>query len=295
VAGHGGPVGDGGDVGQRVELLLEQLHRQGGEPAAATGDQLVRALVEFYGSGLERITQVVGESQPELLRQLADDPLVESQLILHGLHPIGVDERIERALDGVRPYLGSHAGGVAYLGIDDEGIAHLRLDGSCNGCPSSTVTVRLTIEEALLEAAPEVVGIEVDGETQKPEKLLQIGLRPGLQSTSTHDDQPHWLHPSALDLPSAGQSSQVRLDGRPVMMCRLGETYYAYSDSCASCGGSLDGAGLLGDILSCPSCASRYDVRLAGRSLDGSGRRLEPLPLLDDVSGIRIALLPEAV
>ena len=282
-----------GDVGERVEALLAQLRQQGGDQAAATGDELVRLLVEFYGAGLERIVEIVADDRRELLDVLADDPLIESQLILHGLHPVGVDERIERALDRVRPYLGSHAGGVAYLGIDDGGVAHLRLDGSCHGCPSSTVTVRMTIEEAVLGAAPEVAGIEVEGQTEKPKPLLQIGLRAGGQPPAP---TPVWLHPSAKELPADGQIGQVHLDGRPVLMCRLGETYFAYADSCASCGGSLAGATLDGDVLGCGSCGARYDVRLAGRSVEATGgRHLEPLPLLDDVSGIRIALLPEAV
>ena len=48
--------------------------------------------------------------------RLLADPLVESLLLLHDLHPLDVDTRIQRALDRVRPYLGSHAGGVEYLG-----------------------------------------------------------------------------------------------------------------------------------------------------------------------------------
>ncbi len=282
-----------GDVGERVEALLARLSQQGGDRAAATGDELVRLLVEFYGAGLERIVEIVAADRRELLDVLADDPLVESQLILHGLHPVGVDERIERALDRVRPYLGSHAGGVAYLGVDDEGVAHLRLDGSCNGCASSTVTVRMTIEEAVLGAAPEVAGIEVEGQAEKPKPLLQIGLRAG---ASPPAPTPVWLHPSAKDLPAHGQVSQVHLDGRPVLMCRLGDTYLAYADSCASCGGSLAGATLDGDVLGCTSCKARFDIRLAGRSVEATGgRHLDPLPLLDDVAGIRIGFMPEVV
>lgn len=285
----------GGDaqVGEQVESLLGQVRELGGDRAAATADDLVRVLVGFYGEGLDRIVEIIGESQPELVLALADDPLVESQLILHGLHPLGVDERVERALDGVRPYLGSHAGGVAYLGVDDEGVAHLRLDGSCHGCPSSTVTVRLTIQEAILAAAPEVASVEVEGEVEKPKQLLQIGLRPGLEPA--RGGQPVWLHPRSMELPRQGGSSLVHLDGRPVLMCKLGDTYYAYTDSCPSCGESLAGGPMTGDVLCCASCAAGYDVRLAGRARDGSGRRLEPLPLLDDVSGIRVALVPEVV
>ena len=166
-----------GDVGEKVEALLAQLRQQGGPAAEAVGDELVRALVEFYGAGLEHIAELLAGAEPELLRKLAEDPLVESQLILHGLHPLTVDERIEQALDRVRPFLGSHAGGVAYLGLDADGVAHLRLDGSCNGCASSSVTVKLTIEQAVLAAVPEVERIEV-ADLEATPGLLQIGLRP---------------------------------------------------------------------------------------------------------------------
>ena len=78
--------------------------------------------------------------------QLADDPLVAGLLLLHDLHPLDVDARIQRALDRVRPYLGSHAGGVEFLGVDRRRRPACGCEGSCDGCPSSTVTVELAIE-----------------------------------------------------------------------------------------------------------------------------------------------------
>lgn len=289
------------DVGEHVEALLAQLRRQGGEQAGALGDELVRLLVNFYGDGLERVVDIVGAEAPELLGRLAADPLVEAQLILHGLHPLSVEERIEAALDRVRPYLGSHAGGVAYLGVDDDGVAHLRLDGSCNGCPSSTVTVKLTIEEALLNAVPEVTAVAVQGETKEAAPLLQIGMRPGAEPVPGHAPAANataWRHPSAQQLPASGFASSVVLDGQAVLVARLGQTLYAYTDRCAVCSDSLvgdAGAVLDGDVLTCAACSARFDVRLAGRAADRSGRRLNPLPLLDDVSGVRIAVVPDPV
>ena len=85
--------------------------------------------------------------------------------MLHDLHPLDVDTRIQRALDKVRPYLGSHAGGVTYLGVTEEGVAQLRLEGSCDGCASSTVTVQLAIKGAIEDAAPEVTEVVVEGVT----------------------------------------------------------------------------------------------------------------------------------
>jgi Fe-S cluster biogenesis protein NfuA len=165
-------------AGERVEKLLAEL-REGSDPRAATAaEKLVRSLVELYGAGLARIVDLVGA---DAVTTLAADPLVESLLLIHDLHPLDADTRIQRALDRVRPYLGSHAGGVEYLGIDDGGVVHLRLEGSCHGCPSSTVTVQLAIEAAIQEAAPETVGIDVQGVAAEPPPppLLQIGRRPG--------------------------------------------------------------------------------------------------------------------
>ena len=121
---------------RRSRLCSAELLEQSGHLAADTGEKIVRLLVEYYGAGLARICEIVGADRPDLVHQLAADPLVESQLILHGLHPLTVDERIEPALDRVRPYLGSHAGGVAFLGVDDgRGRPAAAVDGSCHGCP----------------------------------------------------------------------------------------------------------------------------------------------------------------
>jgi Fe-S cluster biogenesis protein NfuA/nitrite reductase/ring-hydroxylating ferredoxin subunit len=281
------------DVGARVEELLAQIDELGGRQVTATAEELVRVLVEYYGEGLEHIADLVG---PDTVRSLTADSHVSTLLVLHGLHPLDVDTRIEQALDSVRPYLGSHAGGVSYLGVDENDVAHLRLQGSCSDCPSSTVTVKMTIEEALLAAAPELQGIDVEGVEDQPKPVLQIGLRPGLDSVPSSVAQSAWRHPAAPDLPPDGHVCEVDVAGIAVLMARLGDTYYAYRDACPSCGNSLAQSTLAGDVLTCPSCSARFDVRLAGIAADGSGRRLDPLPLLDDVSGIRIAVpVAEAV
>ncbi len=90
------------------------------------------------------------------------DELIASLMLLYDLHPEEAESRVRGALDKVRPYLQSHGGNVEYLGISD-GVVHLRMQGKCNGCPSSEATARSTIEEAIYAAAPDVAGIEVEG------------------------------------------------------------------------------------------------------------------------------------
>jgi Fe-S cluster biogenesis protein NfuA len=93
---------------------------------------------------------------------MAQDDLLSHLLLLHGLHPVTLEERVAKALDEVRPSLQAHGGDVEFLGFAGSSV-RLRLAGSCRGCPSSTVTLRTTVEEALRKAAPELEAIEVDG------------------------------------------------------------------------------------------------------------------------------------
>jgi Fe-S cluster biogenesis protein NfuA len=167
-------------VGSRIEELLGRLRAAGDPGTADTAEEVVRLVVELYGAGLERTVELAG---PEVLERLVEDKLAAILLVLHGLHPKDTQTRVVEALDQVRPYLGSHAGGVELLGIDPEGVVHLRLEGSCDGCPSSTLTVKMAIERAIEEAAPEVTRIEVENLTREREpQLLQIRtMRPEWQ------------------------------------------------------------------------------------------------------------------
>jgi Fe-S cluster biogenesis protein NfuA len=169
-------AGDAREVGERIERLLDEL-RAGRD--RETAEELVRLLVGMYGEGLRRVVALLAGHDPALVHRLAEDDLLESLLLLHDLHPVDVDTRVQRALDRVRPYLGSHAGGVTYLGVDAGGVARLRLEGSCHGCPSSALTATTAIEAAVREAAPELAGVEVAGvTTAEPATTLQIGMRP---------------------------------------------------------------------------------------------------------------------
>jgi Fe-S cluster biogenesis protein NfuA len=169
-------------TGERVEALLAELRTRAGPQAGDAAEELVGCLVELYGAGLTAIVAILGadpDAGPRLLAALAGDPLVESLLLVHDLHPLDADARIGRALEQVRSQLGSHAGAIEYLGIDDQGVAGLRLTASGHGCGSSSSTVRQAVEDAVAEAAPEVAGVHVEEVAAPPEvPLLQIMRRP---------------------------------------------------------------------------------------------------------------------
>jgi len=106
---------------------------------------------------------LVESHAPELVPHILADELVAGLLVANGLHPDDLETRIAKALDGVRPFMAGHGGDVELLDIDERvGAVRLRLLGSCDGCPSSAITLRATVERAIFDAAPEIGIIDVD-------------------------------------------------------------------------------------------------------------------------------------
>ena len=150
---------------QRVEELTESLDQIGDPFARAAADDLVSAVVDLYGEGLERILRALEEAGPvgsRLAQGLAEDGVVSSLLLIHGLYPVPLDQRVQEALESVRPYMHSHGGDVELISLED-GVARLRLQGSCHGCPGSAATLEQAISDALAEAAPDLAGLVVEG------------------------------------------------------------------------------------------------------------------------------------
>jgi Fe-S cluster biogenesis protein NfuA len=155
----------------RVEALLEELDAVDDAPARDTGTALVQALLELYGDGLARIVEHIAQRDDGAIAEaLADDELVAHLLMLHGLHPVPLDARVRAALDEVRPYLETHGGDVQLLDVD-QGVVRLQLQGSCSGCPSSAVTLKHAVEEAIRRTAPDVTDIVA---VDAPPALIQL-------------------------------------------------------------------------------------------------------------------------
>jgi Fe-S cluster biogenesis protein NfuA/nitrite reductase/ring-hydroxylating ferredoxin subunit len=288
--------------GERIEALLS-ASATGGAVALERAEELVRLVADLYGAGIERILEILhhrGRLDDEVLGDLAADELVAGLLVVHGLHPYGVDERVERALEGVRPYLGSHGGDVQLLGVSDEGVVRLRLLGSCDGCPSSSVTLELAVEGAIHEAAPEVSAIEIEtaADTDDAGPLISVeSLFTRLEGPGNTTAGSGWQSVPELARLSDGEVVVVR-GASDLVGCRVGSNLYVFHDRCARCQSSLGGAvlarrlgGDAGDaLLTCPSCRAHYDVRRAGACADEPGLHLGPLPVLVEGDRVSVAL-----
>jgi Fe-S cluster biogenesis protein NfuA len=70
-------------------------------------------------------------------------------------------ERVEEALEFIRPALQNDGGDIELVGVDEgSGVVTVRLTGACGGCPMSQMTLKMGVERVLKEAVPEVVAVE---------------------------------------------------------------------------------------------------------------------------------------
>jgi Fe-S cluster biogenesis protein NfuA/nitrite reductase/ring-hydroxylating ferredoxin subunit len=248
--------------------LAERLHELPPE-----AEELGAELVGLYGEGLERIFAALDE---ETVARLAADEVVAGLMLAHGLYPVSLEQRVAEALDTVRPYMESHGGDVELLGVAD-GVARLRLSGSCSGCGASQTTMEHAIEAALQEHAPDLLGIDVEG------VVASAPARPKPAPDA------EWV-----ELEGVAGLSRGAVTGTDVgiVVANVAGTLLAYHDRCAACPGPLADGMLLGGTLACAHCGARFDLPRAGRDADGGPLQLEPVPLLRNGGPVRVALPP---
>ncbi|WP_328535369.1 NifU family protein [Streptomyces sp. NBC_00344] len=299
--------GDWRATGERIDTLIA-ASASGGAVARERSEELVRLVTDFYGAGLERLLDLLhekGRLDDDVLAGFAADDLVASLLMVHGLHPYSVETRVEKALESVRPYLGSHGGDVELLGVTADGVVGLRLLGSCDGCPSSSVTLKLAVQSAVEAAAPEITTIEVETAAEVASEasgpMVPVGaLFSRIHETAVDSDGSGVAWQPVPELTGLESGAVVRFTTArfPVLACRIGADFFAFRDWCARCENPLEGAALArrlggapGDaVLRCPVCRAHFDVRRAGACVESESLHLDPLPLLADGATVSVAV-----
>jgi Fe-S cluster biogenesis protein NfuA/nitrite reductase/ring-hydroxylating ferredoxin subunit len=296
---------------ERVQQLQAKLDSAGDPATRDLADELVSAVVQMYGAGLERIVGSLlgdGEEGERLAAALAGEDLVAALLLIHDLHPVPLQDRVQGALEQVRPYMESHGGDVELLSLED-GVARISLRGSCSDCAASAVTLELAIKQALDEAAPDLERLEVEGVAPAPTGPslpladggstegprgggieLPIVMSPSAQITDEQAAVPSWFEVDHLDLVPVGHLVAAQVGDAALVVANVDGTLLAYANTCAGCGGPLDGGELQAGALACPQCSRIFFLPRAGRSMDDERLQLEPVPLLREQGHVKVAL-----
>jgi Fe-S cluster biogenesis protein NfuA/nitrite reductase/ring-hydroxylating ferredoxin subunit len=270
--------------GHRIQELVEKIGTMHDPNARRMLQETLESVLSFYGHGLERILELVTQAGPDGAKvrdSLIHDPGVRGLLLIHGLHPISLEERLNDALAKVRPYMESHGGNVELISLEND-YAKLRLQGHCKTCPSSTVTLELAVRAAIEEACPDLAAFEVEG--------MKNESGPTVESFEhTPNAAPDWTRlESAGELPN-GRLMSVRTETDSLLICKVNDQLYAYRDHCPACNLPLHLGEVKDGLIIC-SLGHRFDIRRAGSGVDQAGLHLDPLPLLSQDGVVKVAI-----
>ncbi len=149
---------------QQVERLVQRVNALADERARATALELLQAVMDLHGAAMSRVVELLSGSEAyrASLSKLATDPLVCGVLVLYGVHPLALPERIAQAIDKLRPQFDKHGASVELLEVAD-GAVRVKVQTRAHGLAASPERIRQAVEQCVLEAAPEVTRVSIEG------------------------------------------------------------------------------------------------------------------------------------
>lgn len=287
---------------RRTELEFEKLATRvddamralaGLDPTSRAIAEEVKASVEaIHRAGLVTIVRRLksDEATREALFELVDDPVVHLLLSIHEIvrpDPVTVANRV---LVEVRPQLQSHGGDVVLVRIED-GTAFVRLEGACNGCSMSSVTLRSLVESALTDGVPGVRAVEVLPNEPSPTLIPLESVRMGRDPVGEG-----WVKMGPVDQVGDGEVTAAILAAASgehveIIVVNVDRRLTAYRNECAHQALPLDNAILdvSSGTLTCPWHGLCYDAT-TGECLTAPGAQLEQLPLRVDAGDVWVRI-----
>lgn len=262
--------------------------------ARAVAEELKSAIEEIHRAGLVTMVRRMRDNPAarDVLFGLVDDPTVHLLLSLHGIVRPDPLTHANQVLASVRPQLHSHGGDVSLVRVED-GTAFVRLEGACNGCSMSSVTLRNLVEEALVQQIPAISAVEVLPNEPTPTLIPIESLRIGRDPSSEGWVRVGPAAELALDDLTALSLTTASGRGAEVIVVNAGNRLSAYRNECAHEALPLDNAvlDLTNNTLTCPWHGFCFDAT-SGECLSAPGAQLEQLPLRvdDGVVWVRVEL-----
>jgi len=257
--------------------LLEDIERL--ETIFAEWDETPQRAVETYreavetlhGEALRRLVGAlkVDPAAASAMKQAAGDELVYAVLRRHNIIKPTIAERVENALQGVRPMLASHGGDVELVEVDPPSI-QVRFTGACDGCSASALTFHAGVKKAVEDACPEIT------------QVVQVKGSVSNGNGATNFTSPFALN-TAGDWLQAGRTSDIpdggvlpaSLGGEEVIFFRTGSVVSCFRNACAHLGMPLDDGAILDGIITCPHHGFRFDLT-SGECLTAREVQLQP-------------------
>ena len=234
------------------------------EAIFVTWDDAQQAAIGAYKLAIEALE---GEALRRLIRALKTDPaalaamksavsdeVVYAVLRRHQIVRPSLNERVEAALEGVRPMLASHGGDVELVKVNPPKV-EVRFIGACDGCPASALTFHAGVKKAVQEACPEITDIvQVKGLGSRDDSGVRFVSPFALGAKGS------WISAGLLaDIPE-GSVLSTTLGGEKVLLSRDGATVTCFQNACAHLGFPIHDGEIENGIITCPHHGFQYDL-----------------------------------
>ncbi|MEH2195323.1 MAG: NifU family protein [Nostoc sp.] len=265
-----------------LEELVQEINRfeaiisEWDESQRCVAVGLKRAIEALHKAALTNLIKSLKEESMPALRHAVADEVVYAVLLYHELvkpPKAPLAQRIQTALEEVRPGLKSHNGDVELVAIKPPDTVEVRLIGTCSSCPTSTLTLSEGVEQAIKNHCPEITKVVAVNNSSTVNKANSSLISPfSAKITCT------WMKVATLDEVPEFSVVAVQLAGTSLILHRQGTTVKCYRNGCAHLGSPLENGKVENGIITCPSHAFQYKLE-TGECLTAPDISLQSYPV----------------
>ncbi|MAW81404.1 MAG: hypothetical protein CMI63_14295 [Parvularcula sp.] len=248
-----------------LEALAENWPVDQKNAAHARGEAIDALNAAAFRRLIRSLQSVPGMSAA--LREAAGDEVVYAVLRRHGILKPSLFERIDQALEDIRPTLASHGGDVELVSVEDTAVV-VKFLGACDGCPASALTFYGGVKKAIQDKFPHITEI-------RQAKGLGGGEGVEYASPFANFQKEGWTQALALEAIGDGQTEIVEIDGESVLLTRLADKVTCFKNACAHMGMAMDGGEIAERIITCPYHGFQYSLE-SGECLTAPEVQLQP-------------------
>jgi len=219
-----------------------------------------KSVDDLHREAFRRLIGTV-KSEPKAMSALKSalgDEVVYAVLRHFELIKPSLHERVEEALDSVRPMLASHGGNVELVAVKPPNQVDVRFVGACDGCPASMLTFNAGVKKAIEAHCPEITKIEQIRGLAAP-----TDANGGVQFVSPFavNQKGGWVDAGKLvDIPEGGVL-KFKITGEDVILSKNGDIVACFQNACAHLNLPLDEGEIEDGILTCPHHGFQYDLQ----------------------------------
>ncbi len=239
---------------------LESIVANWDEQQRNTVEALLRAHGDLNKEAFTRLIRSLKKNTvaAKSLREAAADEVIYAVLRHHEIVKPSLHERVEAALDSVRPFLASHGGDVELVAITLPDTVEIRLLGACDGCPASSLTLSEGVEKAIKEYCSEITTIKKakGGVTAKPVDAVPVNFI----SPFARNEDAGWLYACQLNEIPEANIKVMSIAGNDILLSRFDRKVTCYQNACAHMGMPLDLGEISNGNLTCPHHGFVYSL-----------------------------------